>query len=121
MQIFYNLKGVYCSFEYIPIANDDSDLPGFTNAFLGNYPNPFNPKTNLRYSVKDHRTYVNISVYNIRGERVVTLVDEIMSVGEHNVIWKGTDKQGKQVASGVYFCRARIGETTTTSKMLLMK
>ncbi len=72
-------------------------------------PNPFNPQTNIKFVVnKDNLVQVN--VYNIRGEKVRTLIQDRLPANEYNVVWNGTDDSGKSVASGSYFARLRIGK-----------
>ena len=102
--------------------DDNEMLPKITE-FTGNYPNPFNPETTLQYSVsKDNdNSRVNITVYNLKGQKVVTLVDEAQSAGYHEVVWSGTDNRRKSVSSGIYFVVMKCGNYTRTSKMTLLK
>jgi probable HAF family extracellular repeat protein len=85
-----------------------------------NYPNPFNPTTTIAFEVPA-KGQVELSVFNILGQRVTTLVNQTLSAGRHTVEWNSTDSEGKAVASGVYFYRIKSGETTITKKMLLVK
>lgn len=85
-----------------------------------NYPNPFNPTTTISYSLP-HRSHVNISIYNIAGERVTTLIDETKPAGEHIVTWDGTDYRGMPVATGVYFYTLKTDDYSSAKKMLLLK
>ena len=65
---------------------------------------------------------MTISVYNILGREIKTLVDnELMSAGDNVVTWDGKNNDGRQVSSGVYFYRIEAGELTATRKMLIMK
>lgn len=85
-----------------------------------NVPNPFNPSTVVAYALpKDAR--VNLSVYNVLGQHVKTLVDDMQRAGRQSVTWDGTDNNGSTVASGVYFYKLRAGDFTDTKKMLLLK
>ncbi|MFQ6091422.1 MAG: T9SS type A sorting domain-containing protein [bacterium] len=79
------------------------------------YPNPFNPETDIRYTIPADRE-VRLEVYNLLGQKVVTLVDEHQSAGVYNIRWNAAD-----VPSGVYFYRITAGEFTATNKMILMK
>ena len=92
------------------------------NSFsLQNYPNPFNPQTNINYSIPEEGN-VELSVYNIKGQKVKTLVNEPQISGEHTVVWNGTNKQNKRVASGVYFYKLEINDSKLLiNKMLLLK
>lgn len=86
----------------------------------GNYPNPFNPETNIAYSVKDAGN-VTLEIYNIKGQLVKTLVDEAKESGAYTTTWNGTDNSRKSVSSGVYFYKMKSGNYTSTKKMILMK
>ncbi len=80
-----------------------------------NYPNPFNPTTTISFSLPESAP-VLLEVYNIAGQRVTTLVDDVYPSGHHSVVWDGSN-----VASGVYFYRIAAGDRVETRKMLLMK
>ncbi|MEE9442416.1 MAG: S8 family serine peptidase [candidate division Zixibacteria bacterium] len=86
-----------------------------------NYPNPFNPETAIQFVLKSTQ-HATLDVYNIIGQNVRNLYDEIALAGEHNVIWDGKDNNGQRVASGVYFYRltTAVGDSET-KKMILMK
>jgi hypothetical protein len=87
-----------------------------------NYPNPFNANTVIRYSLDVSRsTHTTLKIYNILGEEVRTLVDKRQSKGEYQVSWNGKDNHGKEVASGIYFYRLRVGDRSETRKLLLLK
>lgn len=100
--------------------NEDiiSDLASQT--LFTNYPNPFNPKTNIRFSIPEN-TMVNLDIYNLKGQHITSLVNTSLGKGIHSVIWEGTDKFNQPVASGVYFYTLRTGLGVQTQKMLLMK
>ena len=88
---------------------------------LQNYPNPFNPETNINYNIPEEGK-VELSVYNIKGQKVKTLVNESQISGQHSVIWNGTNKNNKRVASGVYFYKLEVNDTKLLiNKMLLLK
>jgi hypothetical protein len=85
-----------------------------------NYPNPFNPITTIEYSLpKDCHT--EITIYNLLGHKVKVLVNEQQRVGHHTATWDGTDKEGDEVASGIYFYRIEADEFSQSKKMLLLK
>ena len=94
-------------------------LPKVTK-LLGNYPNPFNPTTTIRFSLCEPGV-AKIDIYNIKGRLVKHLLDCEYSVGYHNVIWDGADNSGKQVSSGVYFYRMKTQTYTEMCKMLMIK
>ncbi len=85
-----------------------------------NYPNPFNPTTTIKYYVAS-KGIVNLSVYNILGQRVKTLVNGQMDIGWQEAQWNGRDESGNSVASGIYFYKMSAGDYVDTKKMLLMK
>ena len=92
-----------------------------------NYPNPFNPTTTIHYTVRSSPftvhspTPTSLIVYNILGQKVRTLMDELKKTGNYKVIWDGKDDQGQVVGSGIYFYRLKVDEYTETKKMLLLK
>ena len=69
-----------------------------------NYPNPFNPSTSINYSISQDAT-VRLTIFNILGQQISTLVDEQKSTGSYTVNWNGNTNGGIQVASGLYFYR----------------
>jgi hypothetical protein len=87
---------------------------------ISNYPNPFNPETRIAYSLPEE-TLVEISVYNIKGQKVKNLLLDTEEAGEHFIIWNGVDSQNRSCASGIYFCRISAGSQAKTQKMLLLK
>lgn len=89
-------------------------------ALSQNYPNPFNPETNIAYSL-DKNTEVALTVYNMMGQKVRTLVNGLQTVGNYNVSWNGTDDMGQQLPSGVYFSRLEVGSQVSMKKMIMVK
>jgi len=86
-----------------------------------NYPNPFNPATKIEFSLPKSEN-VNLSVYDIRGRLVKTLLDErAYTPGTYVMDWDGTDNFGKQVANGIYFYKIQAGKFAQTKKMTLVK
>ncbi|MCP4568450.1 MAG: T9SS type A sorting domain-containing protein [FCB group bacterium] len=106
----------------IPTDTDD-DRPGILPARYSlnqNYPNPFNPTTAISYSL-EKRSEVNISIFNILGQKVSMLIDESKPAGSYRVYWDGTDDNGRNVATGLYFYRITAGDFVKARKMLLLK
>ncbi|MDZ4121090.1 MAG: T9SS type A sorting domain-containing protein, partial [Candidatus Cloacimonadaceae bacterium] len=85
-----------------------------------NYPNPFNPSTTIEFSIPQTGR-VNLSIYNIRGQKVRSLLDGEMVKGQHGVVWNGRDDKNRSVASGVYFIRLNSGGKTSIKKAMLLK
>jgi hypothetical protein len=99
------------------------DVPstGFVNSLAHNYPNPFNPTTTISYTIAE-RGQVSLKVYNVAGQLVRTLVDDIMSPeAVEPVRWSGLNNQGQAVSSGVYFYKLTTKGFTQTKKMVLLK
>ncbi|MFO7897311.1 MAG: FlgD immunoglobulin-like domain containing protein, partial [Candidatus Cloacimonadales bacterium] len=91
---------------------------------LGNYPNPFNPSTTLRYSVPQDlaNQQVSLKIYNVRGQLLRTLVAEKKAAGNHTIIWDGRDAAGKLVSSGIFYSRLAIGQQhQETAKLIMLK
>ena len=88
----------------------------------GNYPNPFNPSTTIEYNV-EASGQVSLTVYDIMGRTVRTLVDEYKESGrpDYKVVWDGKDDSGQQVSAGLYLYTLRSGGMASTAKMVLMK
>jgi subtilisin family serine protease len=89
-------------------------------ATLANAPNPFNANTSISYYVPQE-AQVTLDVYNIRGQKVKTLVNDYKSAGTYSVIWDGTNSNGDVVSSGVYFYNLSIGKEHVTKKMTFLK
>ena len=85
-----------------------------------NYPNPFNPLTKIDFALPKTGEAV-ITIYNILGQEVTTLVNQRLDYGYHTVTWQGTDRAGRPVSSGVYFSELRARGFRQTKKMLLLK
>ncbi|PKN76227.1 MAG: hypothetical protein CVU49_02135 [Candidatus Cloacimonetes bacterium HGW-Cloacimonetes-2] len=102
------------------VANDDNTAPVLQNALSGNYPNPFNPETTIRFSTAQAGP-VRIDIYNTRGQIVKTLVNDHREAGNHSVVFNGTDETGRSIASGVYYYKMQAGSYSSTRKMILMK
>jgi hypothetical protein len=86
-----------------------------------NFPNPFNPSTTIGYSVPAPGGHVNLSVYDLSGRKVRTLVDAPTGPGEYAVSWRGRDDRGHELGSGTYFYRLEVGDTRIERKMVLLK
>jgi hypothetical protein len=87
---------------------------------MRNYPNPFNPETRIEYHLpKSCR--VRLSVMNMLGQDISVLVDGWESVGIHNAVWNGSDRNGMKVPAGVYFYRLIAGDRVFNQKMLLIE
>jgi flagellar hook assembly protein FlgD len=85
-----------------------------------NYPNPFNPVTTLRYDLPENGN-VNITIYDMLGRQVKTLINQNQNAGYMSVIWNATNDYGKPVSAGIYIYQIQAGEYISTKKMVLLK
>ncbi len=85
-----------------------------------NYPNPFNPSTKIAFALPKAGK-VEVSVFNVLGQEVNTLISEEMGAGNHTVEWDGRNNTGGSVSSGIYFYRIVAGDFSQTKKMLMLK
>jgi S-formylglutathione hydrolase FrmB len=88
-----------------------------------NYPNPFNPSTDIRYQIADSRSPVHttLTIFNILGQEIITLVNEMREPGYYSVTWDGRNSYGRDVATGVYFYRLTAGEYSAMKRMMLVR
>ena len=85
-----------------------------------NYPNPFNPETTIRY-VLPEASRVKLAIYNLLGQRIVTLVDQEQQSGIYSVQWDGKNEAGRDVASGLYLYLLKAQEFTSVQKLALIR
>jgi hypothetical protein len=95
-------------------------MPRAVTALAQNLPNPFNPQTTISFTHAE-RARATLSVYDVKGRLVRTLVDEMIGEGYQERVWDGKDASGSQVGSGVYFYRLTAGDKTLTKKMVFLK
>ncbi|MCU0644386.1 MAG: T9SS type A sorting domain-containing protein, partial [bacterium] len=107
-----------------PVAGDRLAIQPDDVALDQNYPNPFNPATVIHYTLS-HSNFVTLEIFNVLGQKVVTLVDEFQTAGAHQISWEGVDDWNRAVPSGVYFSRLTIGakraDRIQIKKMLKLK
>ena len=85
-----------------------------------NYPNPFNPETKISYRLPEG-IQVRLTIYNLIGQEVQTIVNNFQPAGYYQVIWKGMDNQGRLASSGIYIYQLTAGTFTQTKKMVLLR
>ena len=85
-----------------------------------NAPNPFNPETNISYTLQNSE-HVKVSIFNLQGQLIRTLVDETQPAGSYTVRWDGRQENGEMAVSGMYLYRIDAGGQTLTQKMIMMK
>jgi len=91
-----------------------------THTLISAYPNPFNPSATLEYEIPEYSD-VSLTVYDVAGREVQTLVSISQAQGSYIVTWDGTDRDGHQVAGGMYFARLQAGEYSNAVKMIYLK
>ncbi len=113
--------------EGAPLVNSgDGDIPLFT-ALGKNYPNPFNPsgagrspETTINFALHEP-AFTRIDIFNIKGQKIKTLINEFLEARNYQIIWNGTDDSENSVASGIYLYRMSADKFSETRKMLLLK
>jgi hypothetical protein len=115
------LQGTKAHLDSLTTGIDDQlvVLPTETK-LMNSYPNPFNPTTNIAYTLKS-AGIVHLDIYNMLGQKVRTLVNSKIEAGEHHAIWDGRTDSGDQSASGTYFVKMTTDNFTSTKKMVLLK
>ncbi len=103
-------------------SEPDNEIPEVHKLELySNYPNPFNPSTTISFSIPEE-SKVEVSVFNIKGQIVKTLVKDVCESGKHSVIWFGKDNNNKKCSSGIYFYQLKVnGKPKSVKKCLLLK
>ena len=136
-------RSVYCGFPFYHLATaDGQSLVNSVLTFFGevandvpagvggsvraislsqNRPNPFVKQTEIRFAVPGHHADIDLTVFDLAGRRVKTLVSERMHGGRHSVLWDGSNDGGRRVASGIYFYRLQSEDRTLTKKLVVLR
>ncbi len=110
--------GAYENQNVIVKANDNSisSIPK-----IANFPNPFNPSTTIKFSIQND-SRIELSVFNIKGQKIRTLIQNELMKGNHSTIWNGNDDSENSVSSGIYLYKLNVnGKAETMNKCLLLK
>ena len=107
------------SIEVAPAPDESGDMPARFNLGMI-YPNPSNPSTTIEYEMPFQDNVV-VKVFNLKGNLVTTLVNEVQAAGHHQTVWNGRNGDGKQVASGIYLVKMSAGHFISTRKITLLK
>ena len=120
--VYVGFAGEDIEFDYDDEMEINDDAQNIPNNFelTQNYPNPFNPSTSINFTVPS-LSDVNISVYDINGRLVNTLINNTLAAGTYDVVWNGNDMTGNSVSAGIYIYNLTSGETSITNKMILVK
>jgi len=114
-------SSIHLYFENAPSADEDVIVAGAKSVTLyENYPEPFNAATTIQFELPSSYD-INLSVYNLLGQRVRLLSDQRLSAGKYSISWDGRDETGMDVASGVYFYKLETESEIISRKMLLIK
>jgi flagellar hook assembly protein FlgD len=104
----------------VEVSLDESEITPIQFALHQNYPNPFNPHTEISFDIPE-MTDINVSVFNLMGQKVKTLVNDNITPGYHTIMWDGTNDKGLQVSTGMYFYTLQSSEKRVMRKMLFLK
>jgi hypothetical protein len=104
----------------IPVDVGDEPMTLRVNRLYQNEPNPFNPRTVIKFSLA-HEGPVKITIYDVSGRQVKTLVDGKAKAGLNSVVWDGTDDNDHKVGSGVYWSQMKVGAFLSNKKMVILK
>ncbi|MDP8322895.1 MAG: T9SS type A sorting domain-containing protein [Candidatus Stygibacter australis] len=107
------------AFEY-GLVEADEFITQNSKLKIQNYPNPFNPETQITFNLPEAE-HVNLSVYNLKGQLVKLLADEVLPTGNNSLIWDGKNETSRKVSSGIYLLRLKSNNETTTKKIMLIK
>ena len=125
----YTFPDLYYAIRIVPNSTSSTDnlnidpTETFPHQFylMGNYPNPFNPLTNISYSISQQKN-ISIRIFNIKGQLIKLISSGIQMPGQYSIIWDATDINGNIVESGMYFYNLNVdGKKRDTQKMLLLK
>ena len=108
------------AYEWQDVGINENEITEINSFNLSNYPNPFNPTTTINFSIPDE-SKVKIEIYNIKGQKIITLANSKYRTGCHQVIWNGNDENNKSVGSGVYFYNIQTANNAMMKKCLLLK
>jgi flagellar hook assembly protein FlgD len=87
---------------------------------VSNYPNPFNPETTINFQTNQN-SWITVTIYNIKGEKITTLHNGYLNAGKHELIWNVKNNEEREVTSGIYFYRIDTQQDSFTQKMILLK
>ena len=109
-----------CMEACLPASNYEINQLHHSFYLNNNYPNPFNPVTTLRYDLSEN-SLVTITIYDMLGRKVKTLINQTQDAGYKSVIWNATNDYGKPVSAGIYLYQIQAGDYISTKKMVLLK
>ena len=103
------------------VTNINNNSISYDNILINNFPNPFNPSTSIEFSINNN-SHIELSIYNIKGQKIKTLAQNEFTKGSHSIIWNGDNESEDPVSSGLYLYKLKIdGKTEVIKKCLLLK
>ncbi len=122
VEVVYNYSTSFLSdvFTHNLTGSDDNNQTQLVTKLYGNYPNPFNPTTDISFCIAK-KGHVKIDIYNVKGQHIHSLVDDVKTAGNHVVKWEGTDKHGKPCGSGLYMYKFETINSISIGKAMLLK
>ncbi len=108
------------AYSYTDLVSTEDHLAPAPISNLKIFPNPFNPKTNLSFELEKTQD-VQIEVYNLKGQKVRTLLGDVLTKGTHQISWDGKDDNGLGLGSGMYILRLKTGSNSRSAKVILLK
>lgn len=117
----FTLRGGFWTVGGTPVVGVGPSLPPMPTAFavLPTAPNPFSSETRISFALPDERR-VEVSIYDVGGQRVRTLLNESREAGRHDVLWNGRDDEGRRLANGVYWVRVKAGQDGVGRRIVLV-
>ena len=117
--------GIFYALDLQVSVNSNYIISAYPNSIelFQNFLNPFNPSTKINYRIfgTDADILTTLTIYDINGKEIITLVNEKKTEGLHTIIWKGVDRFGNKVNSGIYLCKIIAVNYTQTNKMIFIK
>ncbi|NIO29559.1 MAG: T9SS type A sorting domain-containing protein [Candidatus Latescibacteria bacterium] len=117
---YYTLGAVKADGSEVRSHEVDVEVLAYEFALRQNYPNPFNPTTTISFTLPQE-AMTNLSILNLEGKLIKTLVNEVLPEGYREIVWDGKDAKGNPASSGVYFYRLKAGNKALTRKMVLLR
>ena len=115
------------AFHTVSDVTDSGEIPALRSGMESIYPNPFNPRTTIRFTVGEDdashsgRALVTLEIFDVAGRRVSVLADGFREAGSYSVSWDGTGSGGGTTASGIYFIRLTVGSRSFSRKIVLLR
>jgi flagellar hook assembly protein FlgD len=103
------------------LSADEETIENNSITVYRNFPNPFQKETTIKFVVSNGNRKINLDIFNIKGQKVRSLVNSTLNSGNYSILWNGLDDNGKRVSNGVYFYKVSSENFTSVKKMILMK